>query len=90
MKKALKIGAVIFGMHCAFNLGCAYGLADPIVEALLDERYDLADYNSRRIGKMCESFPLVEDAINDIAMYETNFILKRKKKNRRVNYTKKK
>lgn len=33
MKKALKIGAVVLGMHYAFNLGYVIGLADPIVDA---------------------------------------------------------
>ena len=35
MKKALKIGAVVLGMHYAFNLGYVIGLADPIVDALV-------------------------------------------------------
>ena len=84
MKKALKIGAVVLGMHYALNLGCVIGLADPIVDALVSKRYDLADYNSHRIGEMFESCPVFAHIVNDIAMYETNFILKMKKENRRV------
>ena len=84
MKKALKIGAVAFGMYYALNLGFAGGLANPIVDALLAKRYDLADYNSRRIEKMFNNCPLLAHTVNDIAMYETNFILKMKKENRRV------
>lgn len=84
MKKALKIGAVVLGMHYAFNLGYVIGLADPIVDALVARRYDLANYNSRRIAKAFDAFPPYGSMINDIAKWETNLILKIKKENRRV------